>query len=343
MNSKCRHPDSEQALAQAVTFIEKRYGPGTVMRLDGGDFLEPVEAISTGSLGLDIALGIGGVPRGRVVEIYGPESSGKTTIALQLIANAQRMGGCAAFVDAEHALDVTYAANLGVEPSKMLISQPDSGEQALDLVECLVRTEALDIVVVDSVAALTPVAELEGQIGDQQVGLQARMMSKAMRKLTAFVSRTRCTVLFINQLRHKIGVTYGSREVTTGGNALKYYASVRLDIRRIGGVKQGEQILGNRTRVRVVKNKVSPPFRQAEFELLFGSGVSKEGEVLDLGEEAGIIRRSGAWYSHGETRLGQGRERAREYLSLNSTERINLEQQILDHYRLPKRDSKRAA
>jgi len=302
-----------------------------------------MDVIPTGSLGLDIALGIGGVPRGRVVEIYGPESSGKTTIALQLIANAQRLGGCAAFVDAEHALDVAYASNLGVNLSSLLIAQPDSGEQALDLVECLVRTEALDVVVVDSVAALTPMAELEGQIGDQQVGLQARMMSKAMRKLTAIVAKTRCTVLFINQLRHKIGVTFGSREVTTGGNALKYYASVRLDIRRIGGVKQGEQMLGNRTRVRVVKNKVSPPFRQAEFELIFGTGVSREGEILDFGEELGIISRSGAWYAYGETRLGQGRERAREYLASHLDEKSDLERQILDHHGLQVCRSKKAA
>ncbi len=328
MNSKCRHPDAEKALAAAVVSIRKQYGPGAVMRLDGDEPLSTVEAIPTGSLGLDLALGISGVPKGRMVEVFGPESSGKTTLALHMIASVHAAGGTAAFIDAEHALDVGYAAALGVRLENLLISQPDSGEQALELTECLIATGALDLVVIDSVAALTPRAELEGEIGDHQMGLQARMMSKAMRKLTALVARTGCTVLFINQLRQKIGVTFGPKEVTTGGNALKYYTSVRLDIRRIGQVKQGERLLGNRTRVRVVKNKVSPPFRTAEFDIVFGKGISREGELLDLGESAGVLSRMGSWYSYGEHRLGQGREKAREHLFAEPKRALEIESKI---------------
>ncbi len=328
MNSKCRHPDAEKALAVAVVSIRKQYGPGAIMRLDGAETFSTVETIPTGSLGLDLALGVSGVPKGRMVEVFGPESSGKTTLALHMIANVHAAGGTAAFIDAEHALDVGYAAALGVRLEDLLISQPDSGEQALELTECLIATGALDLVVIDSVAALTPRAELDGEIGDHHMGLQARMMSKAMRKLTALVARTGCTVLFINQLRQKIGVTFGPKEVTTGGNALKYYTSVRLDIRRIGAVKQGERLLGNRTRVRVVKNKVSPPFRTAEFDIVFGRGISREGEILDLGESAGVLKRSGSWYAYGEHRLGQGREKAREHLLSDPKRALEIEARI---------------
>jgi recombination protein RecA len=328
MNSKCRHPDAEKALAAAVVAIHKQYGPGAIMRLDGSEPLPTMETVPTGSIGLDLALGVGGIPKGRMVEVFGPESSGKTTLALHMIASVHAAGGTAAFIDAEHALDVGYAAALGVRLEDLLISQPDSGEQALELTECLIATGALDLVVIDSVAALTPRAELEGDIGDHHMGLQARMMSKAMRKLTALVSRTGCTVLFINQLRQKIGVTFGPKEVTTGGNALKYYTSVRLDIRRIGQVKQGERLLGNRTRVRVVKNKVSPPFRTAEFDIVFGTGISREGELLDLGESAGVLSRTGSWYSYGEHKLGHGREKAREHLIAEPERALEIETRI---------------
>jgi len=301
----------DQALAQ----IKRQYGKGSIMRLgDNPASSGKVPVISTGSLGLDIALGAGGLPRGRVVEVYGPESSGKTTLALHVVAEAQQSGGVCAFIDAEHALDVGYAARLGVKTDDLLVAQPDCGEQALSITDLLVQSSAVDVIVVDSVAALVPRAELEGEMGDSHMGLQARLMSQALRKLTAIVSKSRTLVIFINQLRMKIGVMFGSPETTTGGNALKFYASVRLDIRRIGALKQGDQVLGNHTRVKVVKNKLAPPFRQTEFDVLYGQGISQAGEVLDLGVEHGILHKSGSWYSHGEERIGQGRERARQFL-----------------------------
>lgn len=319
------NPDQLKALESAIAIIHKQYGPGAILRLDG-TVTEPVGTpISTGSMGLDLALGTGGLPRGRMVEIYGPEASGKTTLALHAIADCQRQGGIAAIIDAEHALDVGYAARLGVRRDELLISQPDSGEQALEIVEQMVRSGAVDLIVVDSVAALVPEAEIEGQMSDQQVGLQARMMSKALRKLTAAVSRTRTCVIFINQLRQKIGVTFGPTEITTGGNALKYYASVRIDVRRTASIKNGERVLGNRTRAKVVKNKLAAPFRLAEFDILFGEGVNRLGELVDLGEELGFVRRSGAWYNLGEDRLGQGRENAVKTLSEHPPLRERLE------------------
>ncbi|MCB9796213.1 MAG: recombinase RecA [Alphaproteobacteria bacterium] len=317
MSNPRQSPEQLRALDGALTTIQRQFGKGAIFRLDGSVAEFIGEPISTGSLGLDLALGTGGLPRGRMVEIYGPEASGKTTLALHAIASVQRQGGIAAIVDAEHALDPSYASRIGVDLPQLLLSQPDSGEQALEITEQLVRSAAVDLVVVDSVAALVPEAEIEGQMGDQQVGLQARMMSKAMRKLTGAISRTRCCVIFINQLRSKIGVSFGPTEVTTGGNALKYYSSVRLDVRRIGSIKQGDNNLGNRTRVKVVKNKLAAPFRLAEFDILFGVGVSREGEIIDLGEATGVLSRSGSWYSYGEQRLGQGRERAREFLADN--------------------------
>lgn len=328
MNTSPHNPEQLKALEAALASIHKQYGPGAIMRFDSS-VTEPVGTpISTGSLGLDMALGIGGLPRGRMVEIFGPEASGKTTLALHAIADCQRQGGVAAIIDAEHALDVTYAARLGVKLNDLLIAQPDSGEQALEIVEQLVRSSALDLLVVDSVAALVPEAELEGQMSDQQVGLQARMMSKALRKLTATVSRTGACVLFINQLRSKIGVTFGPTEVTTGGNALKYYASVRIDVRRIASLKQGERVTGNRTRAKVVKNKLAAPFRSAEFDIVFGDGIGRLGELIDLGEELGFVRRSGAWYTFGEDRLGQGRENAMKTLSESPPLRERLEQAL---------------
>jgi len=303
-----------RALSAALGQIEKQFGKGAVMRMGDGTSVRNIEVISTGSLGLDVALGIGGLPRGRVVEIYGPESSGKTTIALQAVAEAQRVGGTAAFVDAEHALDPGYAGKLGVKVDDLLVSQPDTGEQALEITDMLVRSGAVDIVVVDSVAALTPKAEIEGEMGDSHVGLQARLMSQALRKLTANIKRSNCLVIFINQIRMKIGVMFGSPETTTGGNALKFYASVRLDIRRIGSIKKGDEVIGNETRVKVVKNKMAPPFRQATFEILYGEGISRLGEVIDLGVEQGLIGKSGAWYSYGADRIGQGKENARQFL-----------------------------
>ena len=307
----------KKALAQALGQIEKQFGKGSVMRLGDGTAARDIEAISTGSIGLDVALGIGGLPRGRVVEIYGPESSGKTTLTLQVIAEAQKIGGTAAFVDAEHALDPIYAEKLGVNVDELLVSQPDTGEQALEITDMLVRSGAVDIVVIDSVAALTPKAEIEGEMGDSHVGLQARLMSQALRKLTGNIKRSNTMVVFINQIRMKIGVMFGSPETTTGGNALKFYSSVRLDIRRIGAIKKGDEVTGNQTRVKVVKNKVSPPFKMAEFEILYGEGISREGELIELGVEHGMIDKAGSWYSYGDDRIGQGKENVREFLKQN--------------------------
>jgi len=306
--------DREKALEAAISQIERNCGKGAVMRLGANEKIVEVEAISSGSLGLDIALGIGGLPRGRVVEIYGPESSGKTTLALHVIAEAQKRGGICGFIDAEHALDTVYARKLGVDLEQLLISQPDTGEQALEITDTLVRSGAIDVLVIDSVAALTPKAELEGEMGDQLPGLQARLMSQALRKLTGSISKSRCMVIFINQIRMKIGVMFGSPETTSGGNALKFYASVRLDIRRIGAIKEREEVVGNQTRVKVVKNKVAPPFKQVEFDIMYGEGISKTGELVDLGVKAGIVEKSGSWFSFDSERIGQGRENAKAYL-----------------------------
>jgi recombination protein RecA len=306
--------DKEKALEAAISQIERACGKGSIMRLGQNEKAVEVEAISTGSLGLDIALGIGGLPRGRVVEIYGPESSGKTTLALHVVAEAQKRGGICGFIDAEHALDTVYARKLGVDLEQLLISQPDTGEQALEITDTLVRSGAIDVLVIDSVAALTPKAELEGEMGDQLPGSQARLMSQALRKLTASISKSRCMVIFINQIRMKIGVMFGSPETTSGGNALKFYASVRLDIRRIGAIKEREEVVGNQTRVKVVKNKVAPPFKQIEFDIMYGEGISKMGELVDLGAKAGIVEKSGAWFSFDSERIGQGRENAKAYL-----------------------------
>jgi recombination protein RecA len=305
----------KKALVAALGQIEKQFGKGSVMRLGDASASYDVEAVSTGSLGLDIALGVGGLPRGRVVEIYGPESSGKTTLTLQVIAEAQRVGGTAAFVDAEHALDPAYAEKLGVNIKELLVSQPDTGEQALEITDMLVRSGAVDIVVVDSVAALTPKAEIEGEMGDAHMGLQARLMSQALRKLTGNIKRSNTIVIFINQIRMKIGVMFGNPETTTGGNALKFYASVRLDIRRIGALKNGEEVIGNQTRVKVVKNKVAPPFREAEFEIMYGAGISRVGEIIDIGVGQGLVEKSGSWYSYNGERIGQGKENARTFLT----------------------------
>ena len=307
----------KKALSAALGQIEKQFGKGSVMRLGDSTASRDIESVSTGSLGLDIALGIGGLPKGRVVEIYGPESSGKTTLTLQVVAEIQKQGGQAAFVDAEHALDPVYAEKVGVNVDDLLISQPDTGEQALEITDMLVRSGAVDVVIIDSVAALTPKAEIEGEMGDSHVGLQARLMSQALRKLTANIKRSGCLVIFINQIRMKIGVMFGSPETTTGGNALKFYSSVRLDIRRIGAIKKGDEVLGNETRVKVVKNKVAPPFRKAEFEILYGHGISREGEIIDLGVEQGIVEKSGSWYSYNGDRVGQGKENARDFLIEN--------------------------
>jgi recombination protein RecA len=315
--------DKQKALEAALAQIDRAFGKGSAMKLGSREAVE-IETISTGSLGLDIALGIGGLPRGRVVEVYGPESSGKTTLALHAIAEAQKNGGTAAFVDAEHALDPIYARKLGVDVDELIVSQPDTGEQALEIVDTLVRSNAIDILVVDSVAALVPRAEIEGEMGDSHVGLQARLMSQSLRKLTGSISKSKCLVIFINQLRMKIGVMYGNPETTTGGNALKFYASVRLDIRRTGQIKDRDDIVGNTTRVKVVKNKVAPPFKQVEFDIMYGKGISKVGEILDLGVKAGIVEKSGAWFSHDSVRIGQGRENAKTYLDENpeTAERI---------------------
>ncbi len=309
--------DKQKALEAALGQIERAFGKGSVMKLGQSGMAVEVAVISTGSLGLDIALGVGGLPKGRVVEIYGPESSGKTTLALQVVAEAQKRGGIAAFIDAEHALDPSYTGKLGVDVDELLISQPDTGEQALEIADTLVRSGAIDVLVIDSVAALTPRAELEGEMGDTHVGLQARLMSQALRKLTGSISRSQCMVIFINQIRMKIGVMFGSPETTSGGNALKFYASVRLDIRRIGQIKDREEVIGNQTRVKVVKNKVAPPFRMAEFDIMYGEGISKVGELLDLGVKAGVVEKSGSWFSHEGQRIGQGRENAKQFLHDN--------------------------
>lgn len=318
----------KKALTAALSQIEKQFGKGAIMRMGDGSAIASVEVISTGSLALDVALGIGGLPRGRVVEIYGPESSGKTTLTLQVIAEAQKAGGTAAFVDAEHALDPQYAENLGVNVEDLLVSQPDTGEQALEITDMLVRSGAVDIVVVDSVAALTPKAEIEGEMGDHHVGLQARLMSQALRKLTANIKRSNCMVIFINQIRMKIGVMFGSPETTSGGNALKFYASVRLDIRRFGAVKQGDEVIGNQTRVKVVKNKMAPPFKIAEFEIRYGKGISKLGELIDLGVDHGIVNKAGAWYSYGDDRIGQGKENSRVYLEEHPEVAVDIEAKL---------------
>ncbi len=309
--------DRKKALEAALSQIDRAFGKGSVMKLGANQKPQEIEAVSTGSLGLDIALGIGGLPRGRVIEVYGPESSGKTTLALHIVAEAQKKGGVAAFVDAEHALDIGYAKKLGVDVAELLVSQPDTGEQALEITDTLVRSGAVDIVVVDSVAALTPKAEIEGEMGDSLPGLQARLMSQALRKLTASISRSNTIVLFINQIRMKIGVMFGNPETTTGGNALKFYSSVRLDIRRIGAIKEKDDVVGSQTRVKVVKNKVAPPFRQVEFDIMYGSGISKTGELIDLGSKAGIVEKSGSWFSYDNQRIGQGRENAKAFLAEN--------------------------
>jgi recombination protein RecA len=320
--------EKAKALQAALAQIEKQFGKGTIMRLGEGEVVEDIQVVSTGSLGLDIALGVGGLPRGRVVEIYGPESSGKTTLTLQVIAEMQKQGGVCAFVDAEHALDVQYAQKLGVNLSDLLISQPDTGEQALEIVDSLVRSGAVDLIVVDSVAALTPKAELEGEMGDSLPGLQARLMSQALRKLTATIKKTNCMVVFINQIRMKIGVMFGSPETTTGGNALKFYASVRIDIRRTGTIKKGDDAIGNETKVKVVKNKVASPFKTAEFDIMFGEGISREGEILDLGVNNKVLDKSGAWYAYNGEKIGQGRDNAREFLRENVALRVEIENKV---------------
>ncbi len=327
MNDK-RSTDRQKALDSALAQIERQFGKGSIMRLGADNPVAEIEATSTGSLGLDIALGIGGLPKGRVVEIYGPESSGKTTLTLHVVAEEQKKGGICAFVDAEHALDPNYARKLGVNLDELLISQPDTGEQALEIVDTLVRSGAVSLVVVDSVAALTPKAEIEGDMGDATVGAQARLMSQAMRKLTASISRSHCMVIFINQIRMKIGVMFGSPETTTGGNALKFYSSVRLDIRRIGSIKDRDEVVGNTTKVKVVKNKVAPPFKQVEFDIMYGEGISKTGELIDLGIKAGVVEKSGSWYSYGDERIGQGRENAKAFLRSNPTVAAEIEHRI---------------
>jgi recombination protein RecA len=323
--------ERQRALDAAITHIERAFGKGSVMRLGANDRLVEIETVSTGSLGLDIALGVGGLPRGRIVEIYGPESSGKTTLTLHVIAEAQKQGGTCAFIDAEHALDPGYARKLGVNLDELLISQPDTGEQALEIADTLVRSGAIDVIVVDSVAALVPKAELEGEMGDTHVGLQARLMSQALRKLTASISRSKCMLVFTNQIRSKIGVMFGSPETTTGGNALKFYASVRLDVRRIGSVKEKDEAIGNQTRVKVVKNKVAPPFRVVEFDIMYGEGISKTGELIDLGVRAGLVEKSGSWFSYASQRIGQGRENAKTWLREHADASAELEKAIRSH------------
>lgn len=327
--------EKAKALQAALAQIEKQFGKGTIMRLGEGEVIEDIEVVSTGSLGLDIALGVGGLPRGRVVEIYGPESSGKTTLTLQVIAEMQKQGGTCAFIDAEHALDVQYAQKLGVDLQELLISQPDTGEQALEIVDALVRSASVDLIVVDSVAALVPKAEIEGEMGDSLPGLQARLMSQALRKLTSSIKKTNTMVIFINQIRMKIGVMFGSPETTTGGNALKFYASVRLDIRRIGSIKKGEEVIGNETKVKVVKNKVSPPFKTAEFDILYGEGISREGEIIDMGVEAKVLEKSGSWYAYNGEKIGQGKDNAREFLKENPDLCVEIENKVREAVNIP--------
>lgn len=334
--------EKRKALDAVLSQIEKQFGKGSIMRLGDNDAKINVESIPTGSIELDIALGIGGIPKGRIIEIYGPESSGKTTVTLHMIAEAQRIGGNAAFIDAEHALDPVYAKSLGVNIDELVLSQPDTGEQALDIVEALVRSGAIDIVVLDSVAALVPKAELTGEMGDSHVGLQARLMSQAMRKLTAIINKSNTSVVFINQLREKIGVMFGNPETTTGGRALKFYSSVRLDVRRIGSIKQGDEIVGNRTKIKVAKNKVAPPFKIAEFDIMYGQGISREGGILDCGVNANFVKKAGSWYSYGEDRIGQGRENAKQYLKENPEVMAEIEQKVRNHYGLPEKSFKTA-
>jgi recombination protein RecA len=332
---KALNTEKAKALAAALAQIEKQFGKGSIMRLGEGEAVEDIQVVSTGSLGLDIALGVGGLPRGRVIEIYGPESSGKTTLTLQVVAQMQSLGGTCAFIDAEHALDVQYAQKLGVNLQDLLISQPDTGEQALEIVDSLVRSGAVDLVIIDSVAALTPKAELEGEMGDSLPGLQARLMSQALRKLTATIKKTNCMVIFINQIRMKIGVMFGSPETTTGGNALKFYSSVRLDIRRTGSIKKGEEVIGSETRVKVVKNKVSPPFKTAEFDILYGEGISREGEIIDMGVQAQVVDKSGAWYAYKGEKIGQGKDNAREFLRENPEIAVEIENRIREFMGIP--------
>ena len=321
-----------KALQAALSQIEKQFGKGSIMRLGDSDAVEEIETVSTGSLGLDIALGIGGLPRGRVIEVYGPESSGKTTLTLQVIAEMQKIGGTCAFIDAEHALDAQYAQKLGVQLHELLISQPDTGEQALEIADSLIRSGSVDLIVIDSVAALTPKAEIEGEMGDSLPGLQARLMSQALRKLTGAIKRTNSMIIFINQIRMKIGVMFGNPETTTGGNALKFYASVRLDIRRTGSIKKGEEVIGSETKVKVVKNKVAPPFKQAAFDILYGEGISREGEIVDLASDINVIDKSGAWYSYQGNRIGQGKDNAREYLKENRQIALEIENKVREHF-----------
>jgi recombination protein RecA len=332
---KALNTEKAKALAAALSQIEKQFGKGSIMRLGDGEVVEAIEVVSTGSLGLDIALGVGGLPRGRVVEIYGPESSGKTTLTLQVVAQMQKLGGTAAFIDAEHALDTGYAQKLGVNLQELLISQPDTGEQALEIVDALVRSGSVDLVIIDSVAALTPKAELEGEMGDSLPGLQARLMSQALRKLTGTVKKTNTMVVFINQIRMKIGVMFGNPETTTGGNALKFYSSVRLDIRRTGSIKRGEEVIGSETKVKVVKNKVAPPFKTAEFDILYGEGTSREGEIIDLGVEAKIVDKSGAWYAYQGEKIGQGKDNAREFLRENPDIALEIENKVREALGVP--------
>lgn len=324
--------EKSKALAAALSQIEKQFGKGSIMRYGDNEVEHDIQVVSTGSLGLDIALGVGGLPRGRVIEIYGPESSGKTTLTLQVIAEMQKLNGTCAFIDAEHALDVQYASRLGVNLTDLLISQPDTGEQALEIADALVRSGSVDLIVIDSVAALVPKAEIEGEMGDSLPGLQARLMSQALRKLTATIKRTNCTVIFINQIRMKIGVMFGSPETTTGGNALKFYASVRLDIRRIGSIKKGDEMIGNETRVKVVKNKVAPPFKQAEFDIMYGAGISRQGEIIDLGVQAGVVDKAGSWFSYGGNRIGQGKDNVREYLREHPELAVEIENKVRESF-----------
>jgi len=332
---KALNTEKAKALQAALAQIEKQFGKGSIMRLADGEVIENIQVVSTGSLGLDIALGVGGLPRGRVVEIYGPESSGKTTLTLQVIAEMQKIAGVCAFIDAEHALDIQYAQKLGVNLQELLISQPDTGEQALEIVDALVRSGSVDLIVIDSVAALTPKAELEGEMGDSLPGLQARLMSQALRKLTATIKKANCMVIFINQIRMKIGVMFGSPETTTGGNALKFYASVRLDIRRIGSIKKGEEVIGSETKVKVVKNKVAPPFKTAEFDILYGEGISREGEIIDMGVVAKVVEKSGSWYAYQGEKIGQGKDNAREFLRENPDIAHEIENKVRESLGVP--------